>query len=467
MRHFTVTNSDMMQIKSGAKLQIVCMQLDDPVRFRYHWPINCRLLVNQREFRVYPRHADNKVTDGLRDDPADISRLVAPGKNTVDLCYHGDLCTYVFFVQLVVPVSKAEVMTFMSKPETLEAATMRMRRIVRGQTYDDGDDEVQTMTSMMSLKCPFSARRIENPARLLNIDTMECVFDVDAFLSMVHKTRKWACPHSLKQSSVHYLARDSWLEAVLKCLGQRPDVMEIEVSREGAWRLRGENKWRSVYNQTMLPPLPRVEETDRKLETRSEEESEEEEEELRKAAMDAKQACKKHYQESCRNKNMEVVDLVSSDEEGSTPSLFIQSIVPEAGMQKQMPFFRADRGVRNITVSHSLTKPLDIQQTINEGRIFQTQLRSGHVISSPPQFPLPMRPSFGTPVQLYPANNQVYCGESVVPVPAAIHPRDRKRVGEFADRRTPSQERKSRKTVGEGGRRIELEYECINLDDSD
>jgi len=198
--------------------------------------------------------------------------------------------------------------------------------ILVGQTYDDGDDEVQTMTSMMSLKCPFSARRIENPARLLNIDTMECVFDIDAFLSMVHKTRKWACPHSLKQSSVHYLARDSWLEVVLKCLGQRPDVMEIEVSREGAWRLRGEIKWRSVYNQTMLPPLLllHVGEADRKLETRSEEESEEEEEELRKAAVDAKQACKRHYQESCRNKNMEVVDLVSSDEEGSTPSHFVQ-----------------------------------------------------------------------------------------------------------------------------------------------
>ena len=53
--------------------QIVCLQLDDPVQFRYHWPINCKLAVNGKSFRVYARHADNKVTVGQRDEPADIS----------------------------------------------------------------------------------------------------------------------------------------------------------------------------------------------------------------------------------------------------------------------------------------------------------------------------------------------------------------------------------------------------------
>ena len=175
------------------------------------------------------------------------------------------------------------------------------------------DDEVQTMTSTMSLKCPFSSKRIKTPARLLNIDSLECVFDLDAFMTMVQKTRKWACPHSLRQSSVHHLARDVWLEAVLTSLQKLPEVHEIEVSKEGTWRFRGENKWRSVYNTTVIETLPEGL-TQNKMED-TEDESEDEAEEMRKAAIAAKQAFKQHYQENTQSKNLEVVDLVSSDEE--------------------------------------------------------------------------------------------------------------------------------------------------------
>lgn len=48
------------------------MQLDDAVQFRFHWPVNCKLIVNGRELRVYLRHADNKVSHGQRDEPLDI-----------------------------------------------------------------------------------------------------------------------------------------------------------------------------------------------------------------------------------------------------------------------------------------------------------------------------------------------------------------------------------------------------------
>lgn len=200
-----------------------------------------------------------------------------------------------------------------------------------GQVSSDADDEVQTMTSMMSLKCPFSFKRITTPARLLNIDSLECVFDLDAFIAMAQKTRKWACPHSLKQSSVYHLVRDVWLEAVLKSLQKLPEIHEIEVSKDGTWRLRGEHRWRSVYNTSIIEqaPAPSGPEPDKSAGAEMmDTESEDEAEELRKAALAAKQAFKKHYQQTAKAQNLEVVDLVSSDEEAeiqapATPSSLV------------------------------------------------------------------------------------------------------------------------------------------------
>jgi len=319
IQDFSLTQADYHQIRSSnVKIQVMCMQLDDPVQFRFHWPVNCKLSINQKDFRVYPRHADNKVTEGQRDEPADISKLILVGKNRIELSCQ-DANQFIFCIQIVTPIPKERVLDMIHPPENLEASIMRMRRIVRSQLASDYDDEVQTTTSMMSLRCPFSTSRIRNPARLLNIDSLQCVFDLDAFISMVERTRKWACPHSVKQSSVHHLVKDVWLEAVLKSLQKLPAVMEVEVSKEGTWRLRGEkNKWRSVYNTTVIEEPPEgfvAEQTRAAGKTDLDEESETEEEELRKAAQDAKQAFKQHCQEKAQVQNLEVVDLVSSDEE--------------------------------------------------------------------------------------------------------------------------------------------------------
>lgn len=169
----------------------------------------------------------------------------------------------------------------------------------------------------MSLKCPFSFKRIETPARLLNVDSLECVFDLDAFITMAQKTRKWACPHSLRQSSVEDLVRDVWLESVLKTLRKLPEVMEIEVSKEGMWRLRGEFQWRSVYNTAVIERAPQgwIQEMDGHS---SDDETEDENEELRKAALAAKDEVKKHYQERTQSQSLEIVDLISSDDDAET-----------------------------------------------------------------------------------------------------------------------------------------------------
>ena len=58
-------------------------------------------------------------------------KFVHHGKNTIEISCQ-DTNQYAFFIQTAKPVSREEVLSKMHEPENLDAARMRMRRIVRG-----------------------------------------------------------------------------------------------------------------------------------------------------------------------------------------------------------------------------------------------------------------------------------------------------------------------------------------------
>eukprot|EP00210_Caulerpa_lentillifera_P000702 g679.t1 len=328
-KHFNLTQADMANLRAKRqKIQVVCLQLGDEIQFRYHWPKQCSLKINNRSYRVYGRHAENSITKGQRDEPAPISTMVEAGRNKIQLCCY-DNQAYVFCVQIVAETAKEVVYGMLHSPENLDASVMRIRRIVRSQISCGVDDEIKAMTSVMSLKCPFSSTRIKVPGRLLNIDSLECVFDLNAFLTMVEKTRKWACPHTLKPSSIHHLAKDVWLEAILKSLQNFPEITEIEVSNQAAWRIRGESKWRSIYNTTPIdhlsPSLLKIKKESEKSAHINDEESDDEAMEMKKAALAAKEEIQRYSRIHRTTQNIEVIDLVSSgDEEEGTQTIVIQ-----------------------------------------------------------------------------------------------------------------------------------------------
>ena len=43
-------------------------------------------------------------------------------------------------------------------------------------------------------------------------------FDLDTFLEMAQRTRKWQCPHSMRNMSVRQLHLDGWMMQVLQAL---------------------------------------------------------------------------------------------------------------------------------------------------------------------------------------------------------------------------------------------------------
>jgi hypothetical protein len=59
---------------------------------------------------------------------------------------------------------------------------------------DEEDEGVQIDTAALSLRCPLAGGRIRTPARFSEVPGFG-VFDLDAFLSVVQRNRKWQCPH--------------------------------------------------------------------------------------------------------------------------------------------------------------------------------------------------------------------------------------------------------------------------------
>lgn len=66
-------------------MQAVSLLLDDPVPFRFQWPRNAELKVNQMGYRVYSRQASSKIGNNVRDEPANLATTTFAGQNRIRL----------------------------------------------------------------------------------------------------------------------------------------------------------------------------------------------------------------------------------------------------------------------------------------------------------------------------------------------------------------------------------------------
>ena len=65
-----------------------------------------------------------------------------------------------------------------------------------------------------SLRCPLSGSRIRTPARFVGVPGLTA-FDLEPFLGMVKRSKKWQCPHSMRNLPVQDLMIDGYLSRVL------------------------------------------------------------------------------------------------------------------------------------------------------------------------------------------------------------------------------------------------------------
>ena len=115
-------------------LQAVCLLLGDAVPFRFHWPQNMELRVNDVAYKPYGRPVNQKIGNNVRDEPVNLERLVFAGRNRLRLMARDGrrFCAAVLSVRRR---SLQAVKDLMAPEETLEAALNRVRSEVAYPPY--------------------------------------------------------------------------------------------------------------------------------------------------------------------------------------------------------------------------------------------------------------------------------------------------------------------------------------------
>ncbi|VAH92674.1 unnamed protein product [Triticum turgidum subsp. durum] len=238
-------NREMLQ-KAEYDIQVWCILLDDKVPFRMHWPLHSDMQINGIPVRVVSRQATQPLGANGRDDGLMLTQFLKEGPNKIVLS-RSDSRAFCLGVRIAKRRSLEEVLNLVPKEqdgEKFDDALSRVRRCVGGGTEadnadSDSDIEVVADSVSVNLRCPMTGSRIKVAGRFKPCVHMGC-FDLEAFVELNQRSRKWQCPICLKNYSLENLIIDPYfnrITSLIKSCGD--DLSEIDVKPDGSWRAKG------------------------------------------------------------------------------------------------------------------------------------------------------------------------------------------------------------------------------------
>ncbi|KAG9453375.1 hypothetical protein H6P81_006279 [Aristolochia fimbriata] len=256
---FTLSKADRELLqKPEYDLQVWCILLNDKVPFRMQWPQHADLQVNGVPVRTTNRPGSQLLGINGRDDGPLITACSREGINKIFLSA-GDARVFCLGVRIVRRRTLQQVLNLIPKDngEKFEEALSRVCRCIGGgNTADnadsDSDLEVVADSVTVNLRCPMSGSRIRIPGRFKPCVHMGC-FDLETFVELNQRSRKWQCPICLKNYSLEHIIVDPYFKCItsmMRACGE--DITEIEVRPDGSWRAKNETE-RRVLTQWHNP----------------------------------------------------------------------------------------------------------------------------------------------------------------------------------------------------------------------
>ncbi|KAJ1264439.1 hypothetical protein BS78_08G001100 [Paspalum vaginatum] len=251
-------NREMLH-KAEYNIQVWCILLNDIVPFRMHWPLNSDLQVNGVHVRVVNRQPTQKLGVNGRDDGRLLTDYLREGLNKIALS-RNDSRTFCLGIRITKRRSLEQVLNLVPKEqdgEKFDDALARVRRCVGGgpetnNADSDSDIEVVADSVSVNLRCPMTASRIQIAGRFKPCAHMGC-FDLEAFIEINQRLRKWQCPICLKNYSLENIIIDPYfnrITSLIKSCGD--DTSEIDVKPDGSWRVKGRSELKDL-TQWHLP----------------------------------------------------------------------------------------------------------------------------------------------------------------------------------------------------------------------
>ncbi|XP_058182735.1 E3 SUMO-protein ligase SIZ1-like isoform X2 [Rhododendron vialii] len=239
--------------KQEYDVQAWCMLLNDKVSFRMQWPQFADLQVNGIPVRAINRPGSQMLGANGRDDGPVITPCTSEGINKISLtgC---DSRVFCLGVRLVKRRTVQQILNLIPKEsdgEVFEDALARVRRCVGGGTPtenadSDSDLEIVADSIPVKLRCPMSGLRMKVAGRFKPCLHMGC-FDLEVFVEMNQRSRKWQCPVCLKNYALENIIIDPYFNRITSKMRHcEEDVTEIEVKPDGSWRAKADSDRRDL-----------------------------------------------------------------------------------------------------------------------------------------------------------------------------------------------------------------------------
>ncbi|KAK8935656.1 E3 SUMO-protein ligase SIZ1 [Platanthera zijinensis] len=231
--------------RSDYDLQVWCILLNDKVQFRMQWPQYPDFHVNGVQIRTINRATSQLLGINGRDDGPVVTTCSREGSNKICLNFC-DARVFCFGVRIVKRRTVQQVLSLVPKEaygESFEDALARVRRCISGgaaveNADSDSDLEVVADTVPFNLRCPMSGARMKIAGRFKPCIHMGC-FDLETFVELNQRSRKWQCPICLKNYSLENMIIDPYFNRITSLMRNcGEDVNEIDIKPDGSWRAK-------------------------------------------------------------------------------------------------------------------------------------------------------------------------------------------------------------------------------------
>lgn len=231
---FTFTSQDVDAIEHRNYRVYLLSALIDPAKqpteYGLDFPQQMEVLVNNQFIQANVRGVKGKPGSATAPDithPLTITLKVA---NLIEITVKGNPTPYAMFAYLVQPVSNEDIIKqIKSRPLISKQSTVQ--RIID----DNNDDDIQTLSTVLSLKCPLSYTKLAIPVRSIHCDHIEC-FDALSFLLLQKQASTWTCPICNKLINFQDLAVDEYSLEILEKTAVY-DIDEIKIEPDGSWHI--------------------------------------------------------------------------------------------------------------------------------------------------------------------------------------------------------------------------------------
>ncbi|ODV77587.1 zf-MIZ-domain-containing protein, partial [Suhomyces tanzawaensis NRRL Y-17324] len=162
--------------------------------------------------------------------PADITELLKPSQNKVQVIYTQTTETYLVYIYIVNVVSCEEIIkNIQQKPLLHKSATVS--KIVL-QNQGDDEDDIVISSSSITLRDPLSYTKMQYPVQSIFCNHAQC-FDGLVFLQSQLQLPSWNCPICGTALRIEDLSISEYFTEVLKSVPE--DVDSVQINEDGSW----------------------------------------------------------------------------------------------------------------------------------------------------------------------------------------------------------------------------------------